>query len=82
MLCVSAIYLVLRSVYVLIFLLKMGFCAAVNGGNNSFKKQKNGGVSLFRLSKDEKLKNKWFIHIRRENLQKQPPEVCFEKRCS
>ena len=60
----------------------MGFCAAVNGGNNSFKKQKNSGISLFRLSKDEKLKNKWLIHIRRENAQKQPPEVCLEKRCS
>ena len=45
----------------------------VNYGNNLFKKQKNGGVSFFRLPIDEKLKKKWLINIRNENLQKQPP---------
>ena len=60
----------------------MGFCVAVNCGNNSFRKQKNGDVSFFRLPKDEKLKKKWLINIKRENLQNQPPEVFFEKRYS
>ena len=45
-------------------------------------KKKYDGVSLFRLPKDEKLKKKRLINIRRENLQKQPLEVFFENNCS
>ena len=48
----------------------MGFCIAVNCGN-FFRKQKNGGVSFFRLPKDEKLKKKWLVNIRREKLPKE-----------
>ena len=58
-------------VYILIFLVKMGFCVAVNCGNNSFRKQNNSGVSFFRLPKDDKLKKEWLINIRKEN--QKPP---------
>ena len=35
--------------------------------NNFFRNKKNGGV-FFCLPKDEKIKKKWLINIRRENL--------------
>ena len=37
------------------------------------------GVRFFRLPKDEKLKKKRLIDMRRENLQKQPPGVFLKK---
>ena len=36
----------------------------------------------FSVPKDEKLKKKWLINIRRGNRQKQPPEMFFVKRWS
>ena len=64
-----------------IFLLKMGFCIAVNCGNSSFRKQKIGDVFFFCLPEDEMLKKKWLINIRWENLLKEV-RIChlhFEK---
>ena len=36
-------------------------------------------VSFFRVPKDEKLKKKWLINTRRENLQTQPHGVFLKK---
>jgi THAP domain. len=61
----------------------MGFCVAVNCGNNSFRKNKTVGVSFFRLPKNEQLKKKWLINIRRENLPKEV-RIChlhFKESC-
>ena len=48
--------------------------------------KKNGNVSFFCLPKDEKLKNKWLINIRRDNLPKDVrmchphyEESCFKR---
>ena len=61
----------------------MGFCVAVNCGNNSFKKNKNTAVSFFRLPKNEQMKKKWLNNIKRENLPKEV-RIChlhFEESC-
>ena len=45
-------------------------------------RKRNDGISFLGPPKDEELKKKWLINVRRENFQKQPLEEFFEKRCS
>ena len=63
----------------------MVYCAAVGCDNNSFKKDKNIGISFFRLPRDKSLRKQWIANLKRQNLPK--PEnvhVChlhFEESC-
>ena len=62
----------------------MGFCVAVNCGNNSSRKQKKMMVEVvFFCQSNEKMKKKWLINIRRETLAKEL-RMChlhFEESC-
>ena len=61
----------------------MPWCVAVGCSNNTFRKNREKGVSFYNLPKDESLKNKWLVNIKRENINKNP-KLChhhFEESC-
>ena len=58
----------------------MGICAAVNCSNKS---NKSKGITLFSLPKNEDMRKKWLVNLKRDNLPKDV-RICsvhFEESC-
>ena len=55
----------------------MVYCAAVDCNNNSFKNDKNVGISFFRLPQDKCVRKHWIASLKRENLPKPENDHVF-----